>query len=85
MNTISAGDMEVLEFARESLRWTPGKRADVVLTRWGYSLTRHDQRLNHIIDLPEAERYDPATVRRLRRLRTARQAQRSSRREGWAR
>lgn len=74
--------MEVLEFERTSFRHQ-GAKESIVHDRWGHSLARHDQIVNHVIDLPEAEEYDPALVRRLRRLRAQRAAQRTARREGW--
>jgi hypothetical protein len=47
------------------------------------SMTRYYQVLNALIDQPAALEHDPMLVRRLRRLRTARQAQRSARRLGF--
>jgi hypothetical protein len=47
------------------------------------SSTRYYQVLNALIDRPEALEADPLLVRRLRRLRSARQRQRSARRLGF--
>ena len=47
------------------------------------SATRYYQVLNALIDKPEALEADPLLVRRLRRLRAARQRQRSARRLGF--
>ena len=47
------------------------------------SATRYYQVLNALIDRPEALEADPLLVRRLRRLRAARQRQRSARRLGF--
>jgi Protein of unknown function (DUF3263) len=46
------------------------------------SATRYYQVLNALIDRPEALAFDPLLVKRLRRLRSARQRQRSARRLG---
>jgi hypothetical protein len=46
------------------------------------SATRYYQVLNALIDRPEAVEYDPMLVKRLRRLRSARQRQRTARRLG---
>jgi hypothetical protein len=47
------------------------------------SATRYYQVLNALIDRPEALAFDPLLVRRLRRLRAARQRARSARRLGF--
>ncbi len=52
----------------------PKERA--IRERLGISPTRYHQLLNRAIDLPEALRYDPMLVRRLRRLREARRRRR---------
>lgn len=44
------------------------------------SPTTYYAKLNELIDKPEAEAWDPMTVKRLRRLRDARRAERSQRR-----
>jgi Protein of unknown function (DUF3263) len=46
------------------------------------SATRYYQVLNSLIDSPAALESDPMLVKRLRRLRTTRQRQRSARRLG---
>jgi hypothetical protein len=46
------------------------------------SATRYYQVLNALIDRPEAVEYDPMLVKRLRRLRSTRQRQRTARRLG---
>lgn len=42
----------------------------------GISATRYYQVLNRLLDMDEAERFDPATVRRLRRIREGKRAER---------
>lgn len=72
-------DREILEFERD---WsTHAGVKDVVLReRFDLTPTRYHQLLNRLIDLPAAEDHAPRLVRRLRRLRAARQEQRSARR-----
>ncbi|HVT22265.1 MAG TPA: DUF3263 domain-containing protein, partial [Mycobacteriales bacterium] len=47
------------------------------------SATRYYQVLNALLDRPEALAADPMLVKRLRRMRAARQRQRSARRLGF--
>jgi hypothetical protein len=64
-------DREMLEFA--GLRWKhEGLREQAVRDRFQLSLTRYEQRMNALIDQPEALMHAPQTVNRLRRLRAAR-------------
>lgn len=60
-----------------------GAKETAVRDRFGCSSTRYYQRLSALIDRPEALAADPMLVRRLRRLRTERQRQRSARRLGF--
>lgn len=64
-------DRAMLEFA--GTWWKrDGLREQAVHDRFGVSLTRYEQRLNALIDRPEALVFAPQTVNRLRRLRSAR-------------
>jgi hypothetical protein len=56
-----------------------GSKEGAIRSRFGLSAARYYQLLNRLIDVPEALRYDPMLVRRLRRLRTARRRQRFAR------
>lgn len=56
----------------------PGSKATAIVTELGMTPTRYYQRLNAILDDPEALALDAQTVRRLRRLRDARKASRSA-------
>ena len=69
---------DLLDFERS---WTarPSKEA-AVRRRFGVSAARYYQALNRLIDRPEALRYDPVVVRRLRRLREVRRSTRFARR-----
>jgi hypothetical protein len=72
---------DILEFERTSWRSSiPKERA--VRSRFGISAARYYQLLNRLIDRPEALKYDPVLVRRLRRLREARGSKRFARRLG---
>jgi hypothetical protein len=57
----------------------PGPKERAIRTRFGLSSARYYQLLNRLIDSPEALRYDPMLVKRLRRLRVARRRQRFER------
>lgn len=71
-------DREVLAF--ESLWWKyPGAKETAIRERFDMSATRYYQVLNSLLDQPAALEHDPMTVRRLLRLRAARQRQRSAR------
>jgi uncharacterized protein DUF3263 len=63
----------------------PGPKEQAIRARLGLSPARYYQLLNRLIDSPEALRYDPMLVRRLRRLRTARRRQRFARDYGLGR
>ena len=60
-----------------------GAKEQAIRDAFGLSSTRYYQVLNALIDRPEALEADPLLVRRLRRLRSARQRQRSARRLGF--
>ncbi|WP_345462726.1 DUF3263 domain-containing protein [Nocardioides marinquilinus] len=72
-------DQAMLELERSWWKYA-GAKDNAVRERFGMSATRYYQVLNAVIDQPWALAHDPLTVRRLRRLRTERQRQRSARR-----
>lgn len=72
-------DRAMLDIERQWWKYDGAKEA-AVTARFGGSLTRYYQRLNALIDRPEALAVDPLLVKRLRRLRDERRAQRSGRR-----
>ena len=72
---------EVLDFER-SWWLQGGTKQRRIRERFGISATRYQQLLMRAIDLPEALRYDPMLVRRLRRLRESRRRMRLARRLG---
>ena len=59
----------------------PGRKERAIRDRLDLSAPRYYQLLNRLIDSPDALRYDPMLVRRLRRLRSARRRQRFAGRE----
>ncbi len=74
-------DQQILSFER--LWWKyAGAKEQAIREQFAMSATRYYQVLNALIDRPEAIAFDPLLVKRLRRLRAARQRQRSARRLG---
>jgi Protein of unknown function (DUF3263) len=80
--SLSERDREILEFERQWWKYA-GAKETAVREKFDMSSTRYYQVLNALIDRPEALEADPLLVRRLRRLRAARQRQRSARRLGF--
>jgi hypothetical protein len=76
-----ARDQEILGFERQWWQFA-GAKEQAVRDKFGMSATRYYQVLNALIDSPAALAYDPLLVKRLRRLRAARQRARSARRLG---
>ena len=78
---LSDRDQQILAFER--LWWKyAGAKEQAIREKFQMSATRYYQVLNALIDRPEALAFDPLLVKRLRRLRSARQRQRSARRLG---
>lgn len=71
----------ILDFEREWWKHA-GAKQHAVRHRFNLSPARYYQLLNRLIDDDEALAYDPMLVKRLRRLRAARQRRRSERRFG---
>lgn len=72
-------ETQILDFERQ--RWKyPGAKESAIRTQFDMNATRYYQVLNALLDRPEALAHDPMLVRRLQRLRAARQGQRSLRR-----
>ena len=76
--TLPARERDMLAFERQWWRVAGAKEA-AIRERFGMSATRYFQVLNALVDRPEALAADPLLVRRLRRMRGARQRQRSGR------
>lgn len=78
---LSRRDHEMLTFERQWWRHA-GAKETAIRELFDMSSTRYYQVLNGLIDQPAALAYDPLLVKRLRRLRAARQRARSARRLG---
>jgi hypothetical protein len=78
---LGARDQEILEFERHWWKYA-GAKEQAIRELFDMSATRYYQVLNALIDRPEALESDPMLVKRLRRLRSARQRSRSARRLG---
>ena len=72
----------ILDFERQWWKYA-GAKEQAVREKFDMSSTRYYQVLNALIDRPEALAFDPLLVRRLRRLRAARQRARPARRLGF--
>ena len=78
MPALSERDMRVLAFERETWR-TPGAKEQAIAEVLGFTATRYYQLLNGLLDNPDALRFDPVLVKRLRAQRARRQRIRSPR------
>lgn len=74
---LSRREHEMLAFERQWWR-RPGAKETAIRDRFGVTPTRYYQVLNALVDRTDALAADPLLVRRLRRLRLARQLTRSS-------
>ncbi|HLS48816.1 MAG TPA: DUF3263 domain-containing protein [Actinomycetaceae bacterium] len=74
-------EREILEFERQWWKYAGAKEA-AIRDLFAMSATRYYQVLNSLIDSEAALAADPMLVKRLRRLRDARQRERSARRLG---
>ncbi|GAB3579867.1 DUF3263 domain-containing protein [Amycolatopsis endophytica] len=74
-------ELKVLAFERQWWRYA-GAKEQAVREEFGLSPTRYYQLLNQLLDKEEAMRADPMLVKRLRKMRTARQRKRVARRLG---
>ncbi|MFN2557579.1 MAG: DUF3263 domain-containing protein [Nitriliruptorales bacterium] len=78
---LDARSRSILDFEREWWKH-PGAKQQAVRERFGLSPARYYQLLNRLMDNEEALDYDPMLVKRLRRLRAARQRRRTGSRLG---
>ncbi|MEU4197046.1 DUF3263 domain-containing protein [Kribbella sp. NPDC026611] len=78
---LSDRDGQILAFERHWWKYA-GAKEQAIRDQFQMSATRYYQVLNALIDRPEALAHDPLLVKRLRRLRAARQRARSARRLG---
>lgn len=75
---LTAQQQDVLAFERRWWRYAGAKEA-AIAEQLGMNATRYYQILNQLLDMPAALAADPMLVKRLRRLRDARQRERSAR------
>src|SRR4051812_664302 len=78
---LSERDRDILAFERQWWKYA-GAKEQAIRELFDMSATRYYQVLNALLDRPEALAADPMLVKRLRRLRSARQRARSARRLG---
>lgn len=71
-------DKRILDFAGLTWRYD-GNRDAAIRDEFRLTATRYYQRLNALLDRPEALAYAPATVNRLRRVRAEKRMARSIR------
>ena len=76
---LSERDQAVLGFERQWWKYSGAKEA-AIRELFDMSATRYYQLINSLIDTPEALEFDPMLVKRLRRMRSSRQASRSANR-----
>jgi hypothetical protein len=74
-------EKRVLDFERQRWKYA-GAKVSAIRVEFDMSETRYYQVLNALLDRPEALAHDPAVVRRLQRIRQARQQQRAPRESG---
>ena len=80
-SSLSQRDRQILEFERQWWKYA-GAKEQAIRELFDMSATRYYQIINSLIDNPDALAFDPMLVKRLRRMRTARQRARSARRLG---
>jgi hypothetical protein len=78
---LSRREQEVLAFERQWWKYA-GAKERAIRELFAMSSTRYYQVLNQLIDKPEAMQADPMLVKRLRKMRAARQRNRAARRLG---
>jgi Protein of unknown function (DUF3263) len=76
LSALSERDMRLLAFERGTWR-TAGAKEQAIVEVLGISATRYYQLLNELIDSPDALKFDPVLVKRLRAQRARRQRMRS--------
>ncbi len=79
---LSQRDQQILGFERQWWMYA-GAKEQAIRDSFDMSATRYYQVLNALIDAEAALAFDPLLVKRLRRLRAARQRARSARRLGF--
>ncbi len=76
---LSGQERQIIDFERQWWRYA-GAKEQAIKDLFGMTATGYYQALNALIDRPEAMESDPLLIKRLCRLRSARQRARSARR-----
>ena len=79
LTQLSERDQAILGFERQWWKYSGAKEA-AIRELFDMSSTRYYQLINTLIDTPEALEFDPMLVKRLRRMRSSRQAARTANR-----
>ncbi|PJI93986.1 DUF3263 domain-containing protein [Luteimicrobium subarcticum] len=79
--TLTDREREILDFERQWWKYA-GAKETAVKELFGLTATRYYQQLNALLDSEAALAHDPMLVKRLRRLRSTRQRERSARHLG---
>jgi hypothetical protein len=79
LSQLSERDQAILGFERQWWKYSGAKEA-AIRELFDMSSTRYYQLINTLIDTPEALEFDPMLVKRLRRMRSSRQATRTANR-----
>ena len=80
-SSLSQRDRQILEFERQWWKYA-GAKEQAIRELFDMSATRYYQIINALIDNPDALAFDPMLIKRLGRMRAARQRARSARRLG---
>ncbi|ROR73261.1 DUF3263 domain-containing protein [Bogoriella caseilytica] len=80
-NGLSDLEQRVLAFERQWWKYA-GAKESAIREQFGMNATRYYQVLNRLLDSEQALAADPMLVKRLRRMRSARQRERTARRVG---
>ena len=80
-SSLSQRDRQILEFERQWWKYA-GAKEQAIRELFDMSATRYYQIVNALIDNPDALAFDPMLIKRLSRMRAARQRARSARRLG---
>lgn len=78
---LSELEQRVLAFERQWWKYA-GAKESAIREQFGMNATRYYQLLNRLLDSEQALAADPMLVKRLRRMRSARQRERTARRVG---
>jgi hypothetical protein len=78
---LSRREQDILAFERQWWKYA-GAKEQAIRETFGMSSTRYYQVLNKLLNKPEATQADPMLVKRLRKMRAARQRNRAAKRLG---